>query len=122
MAKVCAPTVGYENVGRDADVARRSVRNFTPSWFAVNMGTGIVSILLHTLPYDGRWLYWLSVVVFCVNTALFVFFNVVSFLRYALYPQIWAVMIRHPTQSLFLGAYSMGFSKWNRVSPRMDSH
>ncbi|GAB1195890.1 hypothetical protein APSETT444_005155 [Aspergillus pseudonomiae] len=32
---------------------RKVVRNFTPSWFSVNMGTGIVSILLNTLPYNA---------------------------------------------------------------------
>jgi hypothetical protein len=35
------------------------------------MGTGIVSILLHTLPWDGRWLYWISVGIFGVNVLLF---------------------------------------------------
>ncbi|KAK5099347.1 Plasma membrane sulfite pump involved in sulfite metabolism [Lithohypha guttulata] len=32
---------------------RKVVLNFTPSWFSVIMGTGIVSILLHNLPYNG---------------------------------------------------------------------
>ncbi|KAK5082626.1 Plasma membrane sulfite pump involved in sulfite metabolism, partial [Lithohypha guttulata] len=31
---------------------RKVVLNFTPSWFSVIMGTGIVSILLHNLPYN----------------------------------------------------------------------
>uniref|UniRef100_A0A0D2XC58 Malic acid transport protein n=1 Tax=Fusarium oxysporum (strain Fo5176) TaxID=660025 RepID=A0A0D2XC58_FUSOF len=34
---------------------RRIVVNFTPSWFTVTMGTGITSVLLHNLPYHGRW-------------------------------------------------------------------
>ncbi|KAF5027327.1 hypothetical protein F66182_571 [Fusarium sp. NRRL 66182] len=32
----------------------RIVLNFTPSWFTVTMGTGITSVLLHNLPYNGR--------------------------------------------------------------------
>ncbi len=38
------------------------------------MGTGIVSILLHNLPYNSKGLYWVSVVIFIVNVALFFFF------------------------------------------------
>lgn len=74
------------------------------------MGTGIVSILLHNLPYNGVWLYWLSIVVFALNFFLFVVFTLASILRYALYPKIWRVMIRHPTQSLFLGTFPMGLA------------
>jgi tellurite resistance protein TehA-like permease len=74
------------------------------------MGTGICSILLHGLPYNGRWLYWLSVIVFALNVVLFVAFNILSILRYTLYPEIWPMMIRHPTQVLFLGAYPMALS------------
>jgi hypothetical protein len=74
------------------------------------MGTGIVSILLHNLPYNGRWLYWISVIIFCLNVALFITFLCISILRYTLYPAIWKAMIRHPVQSLFLGTFPMGFA------------
>lgn len=69
------------------------------------MGTGIVSILLHNLPYNGRWLYWISVVIFCFNILLFVVFLLISLARYSLFKGIWNAMIRHPVQSLFLGEY-----------------
>lgn len=74
------------------------------------MGTGIVSILFHNLPYNGTWLYWLSFVVFALNVFLFVVFTLASILRYALYPKIWGVMNRHPTKSLFLGTFPMGLA------------
>jgi tellurite resistance protein TehA-like permease len=79
-------------------------------WFSVTMSTGIVSILLHSLPYNAKWLYWISVVVFVVNVALFVIFTCISVIRYTMYPEIWGAMIRHPTQSLFLGTFPMGFA------------
>ncbi|KAK7218749.1 hypothetical protein V2G26_006752 [Clonostachys chloroleuca] len=94
-----------ENVGW-----RRIVRNFTPSWFAVNMGTGIVSILLYRLPYNGEWLQYISYIFFCANIVLFALFTAVSVLRYTLYPEIWFAMIAHPGQSLFLGCFPMGFA------------
>ncbi|KAM3515777.1 hypothetical protein MY11210_000548 [Beauveria gryllotalpidicola] len=89
---------------------RKIVRNFTPSWFAVNMGTGIVSILLHNLPYNAPWLRYISYAVFGLNVVLFTTFSVMSILRYALYPKIWSAMLSHPGQSLFLGCFPMGFA------------
>lgn len=74
------------------------------------MGTGIVSILLNTLPYNGRWLYWISVVLFALNVALFGIFTLITTLRYVLYPEIFSVMVVHPSQSLFLGTIPMGFA------------
>ena len=79
-------------------------------WFSVNMGTGIVSILLHNLPYNGVWLYWISVIIFALNVVLFVLFLFTSLLRYTLYPRIWTAMLNHPTQSLFLGTFPMGLA------------
>ena len=72
------------------------------------MGTGIVAILLHNLPYNGVWLYWLSVVIFALNVLLFVLFTVLSALRYTMYPEVWGALMRHPVQSLFLGTFPMG--------------
>lgn len=89
---------------------RRIVRNFTPSWFSVNMGTGITSILLHNLPYNGAWLQYISYILFGLNVLLFVIFLTLSILRYTLYPKIWSAMVRHPAQSLFLGTFPMGLA------------
>lgn len=74
------------------------------------MGTGIVSTLLHNLPYNGDWLYWISVVIFCLNVTLFITFTFISVARYTAFPEIWWVMIRHPQQSLFLGTFPMGLA------------
>jgi tellurite resistance protein TehA-like permease len=74
------------------------------------MGTGIVSLLLITIPYQARWLYWLSVVFFVLNTILFSLAFIISFLRYTLYPELWGVMIKDATNSLFLGTMPIGFA------------
>lgn len=89
---------------------RRVVRNLSPSWFSVTMGTGVVSLLLITIPFKAAWLYWLSVAFFALNTLLFSLFFLASVLRYTLYPSIWAVMIADSTNSLFLGTIPMGFA------------
>lgn len=79
-------------------------------WFSVTMGTGIVSILLHNLPYNGVWLYWISVTIFALNVLLFSMGCIMSILRYTLYPEIFRVMITHPVQSMFIGTFPMGLA------------
>ncbi|KAL0256761.1 Plasma membrane sulfite pump involved in sulfite metabolism [Diplodia seriata] len=89
---------------------RRVVRNFSPSWFSVTMGTGIVANLLEGMPYNAAWLHWLSIIFFALNTILFTLAFLTSIVRYTLYPEIWGVMIRDPINSLFLGTIPMGFA------------
>ncbi|KAJ5300461.1 short-chain dehydrogenase [Penicillium atrosanguineum] len=74
------------------------------------MGTGIVSILLHNLPYNGDWLYYLSIIVFVLNIILFSTACIISILRYTLYPEIFMLMIKHPVQSMFIGTFPMGLA------------
>lgn len=71
-------------------------------WFVITMGTGIVSILLNQFPYKARWLYWLSVIVFVVNLALFILFVGLSLLRYALWPHTRRITANQLTQALYL--------------------
>jgi tellurite resistance protein TehA-like permease len=85
------------------------VLNFAPSWFSVNMGTGIVSILLQNLPFNAIWIYWISVAIFVLNVFLFVVFMLISLVRYSFFPGLWRCMIRHPAESLFLGEHQDAF-------------
>lgn len=84
--------------------------NHSDRWFSITMGTGIVSMILVTIPYQARCLYYLSLVFFVLNLILFCSALTISVLRYTLYPEIWVVMIRDPTYSLFLGTIPMGFA------------
>ena len=77
-------------------------------WFAITMGTGIIAVLLFKLPYNGKWLYELSIIVFVFDLVLYTLFCFISALRYILYPEIWSAMLNHPTESLFLGTCPMG--------------
>ncbi|USW48566.1 Putative transporter protein SLAC1/Mae1/ Ssu1/TehA [Septoria linicola] len=89
---------------------RRIVRNFSPSWFSVTMGTGIVSNILIAIPWKADWLYYLSIIFFVLNVALFSAFFMISVARYTIWPEIWTVMIQDPVNSLFLGTIPMGFA------------
>src|ERR1700753_1440705 len=74
------------------------------------MGTGIVAILLGTIPYRSPVLYYLSIIFFILNVILVAIASIVSILRYTLYPEIWGVMVRDPVNSLFLGTIPMGYA------------
>lgn len=88
---------------------RRIVRNFSPSWFSVTMGTGVVAIIFHSIPWRADWLYYLSIVFFVLNVCLFTAAFTISVLRYSIWPEIWTVMVQDATNSLFLGTVPMGF-------------
>jgi tellurite resistance protein TehA-like permease len=78
------------------------------------MGTGIVSIILHTFsdlyPQHHTSLNVLSIVFFILNVVLFTLISVITVLRYTLYPATWTLMLQHPVQSLFLGTLPMAFA------------
>lgn len=90
--------------------ARRITLHFTPSWFSVNMGTGITAILLHQLPYQFNGLGIISNVIFGLDVVLFLLFVAISVARYTIWPTMGPTMLFHPTQSLFLGTFAMGFA------------
>ena len=75
------------------------------------MGTGIVAILIHQLPYQFSGLSEISVVFLCLNIVIFLSLFVLSVVRYTVWPEIWLLMLRHPVQSLFL--YFVFFSNRN---------
>jgi len=74
------------------------------------MGTGVLSELVHQLPYNGIWLYWLSVILFVLNLILFTIAVSFSLLRYFIYPEAWKAMLKHPVQSFALAMIPMAFA------------
>ncbi|ROT40635.1 hypothetical protein SODALDRAFT_376410 [Sodiomyces alkalinus F11] len=99
------------SISKDEVGWRRAIRNFTPSWFAVNMGTGVVSILLHTLPYNARWIsHGVAIAFFVLNIVVFIIFTVMSIMRYTLYPEIWTAMLGNHEESILLGCFPMGLA------------
>ncbi|KAI0051902.1 C4-dicarboxylate transporter/malic acid transport protein, partial [Auriscalpium vulgare] len=85
-------------------------RHFTPAWFAMNMGVGVISILFANFPYGPQTapMKALSAVFFFLNIFLFLLFLAASLSRYILFPDVWGLMLAHPMQSLYLGCFPMG--------------
>ena len=73
------------------------------------VGTGAISILWHNYPYlnDSPTFKIFTLIFFFLNLTLFVIFNVLTILRYMLFPDIWGIMMQHPVQSLYIGCYPM---------------
>ena len=86
-----------------------AILNLAPSFFSLNMGTGIVSILLHQLPYNAEWLKRLSIVVFIFNVVLFVLLAVGNIIRYVKYKGLFTAVLHHLVSSMFWGTLPMGF-------------
>ncbi|EJT99447.1 hypothetical protein DACRYDRAFT_23973 [Dacryopinax primogenitus] len=87
------------------------IRHFTPSWFAVTMGTGVLPVVFHQLPYGlAQHLYWPCVALLGLNVVLLFLFTIATVLRYIFFPGIFRLMLLHPQQSLFLGTIPMGFA------------
>ncbi len=55
---------------------REAIRQFTPNWFAVTMGTGILSLALAQLPGNSALLRNLGEALWFLNIGLFVLFSV----------------------------------------------
>ncbi|AOV18001.1 C4-dicarboxylate ABC transporter [Acidihalobacter aeolianus] len=85
------------------------IRHFTPNWFTMNMGTGILFLSLHesypsALPGQdvltrGLWLF---------DMVLYLIFTALLLSRFVLFPDTLGRLLRHPVQSMFLGAIPMG--------------
>jgi len=96
--------------GKHRKTCSQMVLNFTPSWFSVNMGTGIISLLLFAAPHQFHAMYYFSVVFYVLNCVLFTLFFLITLTRYIVFPWIFWRMLQHPAQSMFLGTFPMGLA------------
>ncbi len=83
------------------------VRQFTPNWFTVNMGTGITFLLLAQFPEPIAGLHALAYGLFLVDAALFALFAALFAARWLFFTADALPLLRHPVQSMFLGAIPM---------------
>ena len=82
--------------------------NTGPSFFSLNMGTGIASILLYNLPYNATWLQRIGIIVFVLNIVLFVLISTLSIIRYIRWKGIFTALYKHCMAGMFWGCLPMG--------------
>lgn len=84
------------------------VRHFTPNWFAMTMGTGVMALVLAALPWDFPARLLLAEAVWVLALLLFGLFTLLFVTRLLLFRDTVRPMLEHPVQSMFLGAIPMG--------------
>ncbi|MCY0388433.1 TDT family transporter [Robbsia sp. Bb-Pol-6] len=87
---------------------REIVRQFTPNWFAMTMGTGIVYLILLALPIQFPGQVHVAEGLWMVDSLFFVTFSVLFLSRLFFFSETVRPMLDHPIQSMFLGAIPMG--------------
>lgn len=92
------------------ETLRHIIINFTPSWFSVNMGTGITGIVIYSVEHQFTGEHIIATVFYVLNIVLFGIFFIITCLRYILYPWTAKRMIYHSVQSMFIGTFPMGLS------------
>jgi tellurite resistance protein TehA-like permease len=97
---------------------KTKVLHFTPSWFSVTMGTGVIATLFGLLgqiwgteqysPYFASFMRWPALVFLLLDIAIFLVFSASFIARYIMFPQVLPLTIKHPQKSMFLGTVPMG--------------
>lgn len=87
---------------------REVVRQFTPNWFAMTMGTGIVYLILLALPFDLPGRHTLALSLWLADCLFFALFALLFIARMTFFRDTVRPMLDHPVQSMFLGAIPMG--------------
>lgn len=85
------------------------VRQFTPNWFTVTMGTGVLALLLNEFPLPAA-LRGLPAGIWEANILLFALFTLLYGARWVLFPREAARIFSHPVMPMFLGAIPMGLA------------
>ena len=86
------------------------IRQFTPNWFTVSMGTGVVALIISAFPMIKALTWQLGTGLWYFNILLFVLFSVLYGLRWAFYPHEAKQIFQHPSMSLFLGTIPMALA------------
>ena len=86
------------------------IRQFTPNWFTVSMGTGVVALIVSEFPMLKAFTWQLGTGLWYFNILLFVLFSVLYGLRWAFYPHEAKQIFQHPSMSLFLGTIPMALA------------
>ena len=91
-------------------IYREVIRQFTPNWFTVTMGTGILALALNQFPIAIPGLHQVAEGFWWLNMALFTLFTGLYGARWALFPQQAKRIFGHPVVSMFFGAIPMGLA------------
>ena len=95
---------------RHLDRPLEVIRQFTPHWFAVTMGTGILALALAAFPLPLPGLHALAEGLWLFNALLFSLFIGLYAARWLLFYREAREIFAHATVSMFLGTIPMGLA------------
>ncbi|MDR3537159.1 MAG: TDT family transporter [Acetobacteraceae bacterium] len=98
--------------GNAASIAglREIIRQFTPNWFTVTMGTGILALALNQFPVELPGLHAFAELLWFLNIGLFVVFSCLYGARWVLFFDQAKRIFGHSVVSMFFGAIPMGLA------------
>ena len=86
------------------------IRRFTPNWFTVTMGTGILALALNQAPLPVSGLHAVAEGLWLANIGLFALFTGLYGARWLIYPHEAKRIFGHSVMSMFFGAIPMGLA------------
>lgn len=86
------------------------IRHFTPNWFTVCMGTGIVALIISELPVFPDFFWEIGQVLWHINILLFAVFAAFYTARWVMFYREAKQIFQHPMMCLFLGAIPMALA------------
>jgi len=89
---------------------REIVRQFTPNWFTVTMGTGILALALNQAPFATASVRVLAEGLWLTNIALFSIFTILYAARWLLFANEARRIFSHSVMPMFFGAVPMGLA------------
>lgn len=92
------------------DHPREIIRQFTPNWFTVTMGTGVVALALNQFPADFPILRHVAALLWMINIALFALCTLLYAARWIFFTKDAKPIFGHAVMPMFLGAIPMGLA------------
>ena len=89
---------------------REIIRQFTPNWFTVTMGTGILSLALNQFPVAVHGLHAVAAGLWMLNILLFVTISALYGARWVMFFDGARRIVGHSVMSMFFGAIPMGLA------------
>jgi tellurite resistance protein TehA-like permease len=90
--------------------ASQIVRQFTPNWFTVTMGTGILSLALNQAPFATPTLSIFAEGLWVLNIGLFLTFCILYAAHWIFFAKEASYIFSHSVMSMFFGAIPMGLA------------
>lgn len=89
---------------------REIIQQFTPNWFTVTMGTGILALALNLAPFATPGIRVLAEGLWIFNIFLFLLFSTLYVLRWMFFFKEASRIFSHSVMSMFFGAIPMGLA------------